>query len=87
LEHQERIVKDGPEDPRLAAWAKTESKLINKNTGRPAAVTGFGKPKVKAGGGSLRNPASGSGLKAERRQVVKAASVLAKVSDRSGLFG
>lgn len=75
---------------RLAAWARTESKAMNKGTGRSAisaAITGHRKPKVKAGGGSLRPNAvaSGSSLKTHRR-AVKVQSALAKVSDRSGLF-
>jgi mediator of replication checkpoint protein 1 len=65
---------------------------MNKGTGRSAvsaAVTGHRKPKLKAGGGSLRtNPvASGSSSVSERRPVAKVRSALAKVSDRSGLFG
>jgi mediator of replication checkpoint protein 1 len=76
----------------LTAWAKGETR--NAGTGRSAvgaAVTGHSKPKVKAGGGTLRagtlaTSGSESSKVQEQRRPTRAPSMLSKVSDRSDRF-
>jgi len=93
FEAPERLENE-QERARMSSWAKSEGKSRNVGTGRSAvgaAVTGHrGKPRVKAGGGSLRTAqasSSGStGIDPRKVTVLKTSSMLAVVADRSLRF-
>ena len=73
----------------LTAWAKAESKSRTVGPGSSAvhaAVTGHGRPKVRAGKGPPQAaPPTASGSGSSTRPTRKS-SILSKVSDRSDRF-
>ncbi|KAH7914378.1 MRC1-like domain-containing protein [Hygrophoropsis aurantiaca] len=93
-----RTVESDQERTKLQSWAKSQGGHRNQGTGRSAvgaAVTGHARTKVKTGGGSLRSAqmsvvgsvSTASVDRGNTGKLVKGASMLASVSDRSSRFG